>query len=238
MSQTVAVSPLLLRRLWFAIGYAALFLVITTIQGMLREDYDAWHQAVSALSLGPRGWVQMVNLAAFGVVVTSTAPVWRRILADGTGAISYPALTALLGASFIAIAFLPQDPAPGYDPDGLALQAPTTVGMLHLGIAGVAALCSVACLFIMAARLAGDRHWLGWAAYTRVMALLIIVCVAVYGVWSTRASGLAGTFERLAIVIPLVWTGTFLRRLDAGTPFMVVPTGDAVAESSAAGIAR
>jgi hypothetical protein len=104
--------------------------------------------------------------------------------------------------------------------------------------AGVAALCSVACLFIMAARLAGDRHWLGWAAYTRVMALLIIVCVAVYGVWSTRASGLAGTFERLAIVIPLVWTGTFLRRLDAGAPFMVVPTDDAVAESSAAGIAR
>jgi pimeloyl-ACP methyl ester carboxylesterase len=40
----------------------------------------------------------------------------------------------------------------------------------------------------------------------------------VYAGWSTRASGLAGTFERLAIVLPLLWTFTFLRRLSAGMP--------------------
>jgi len=55
------------------------------------------------------------------------------------------------------------------------------------------------------------------------MAMLVIVCVTVFGVWSTRDSGLAGMFERLAIMIPMVWMYTFLRRLEAGTPFMVAP---------------
>jgi len=64
----------------------------------------------------------------------------------------------LVGASFVIVAFVPQDPAPGYDPAGLALQEPTV---------------------------------------------------------------LAGTFERIAVMIPPIWAFTFLRRLSAGTPFMV-----------------
>jgi hypothetical protein len=200
---------------------------VTTIQGVLRDGYDSWHQAVSALCLGPAGWVQTINFAVFGAAVASTVPVWRRMMAGGRGATSYPALTAVLGVSFIALGIVPQDPAPGYDPARHALEAPTAVGFLHLAIAGVAAVCSVAGLFVMAARFAGDPHWRGWPACSRVMALLLIVCVTVYGVWSTRASGLAGTFERLAIVIPLVWTVTLLRRLGAGTPFIVARPGAA-----------
>jgi hypothetical protein len=227
MSDTVPVPPALVRGLWYAVGAAVPFIAVTAIQGLVRPGYDSWHQAVSALSLGPGGWVQVVNLVAFGVVVAMTAPIWRRILAGGKGATAYPALTAVIGVSFCIVGLVPQDPAPGYDPMGLALDAPTARGLVHLAVAGVAALCSVASLFVMAARFAGDRHWPGWPAYSRVMALLVITCVTIYGVWSTRASGLAGTFERLAILIPLVWTVTVLHRLGAGTPFMVVPRSHA-----------
>jgi hypothetical protein len=218
---TIPVPPALLRPLWIAVVATILFLVVATIQGIVREGYDSWHQAVSALSLGPGGWIQAISFVVFGAVVTTTAPAWRRVLAGGKGAVAYPVLTAVLGLSFIAAGFIPQDPAPGYDPAGLALEKPTTLGLLHLAIAGVAASCSVAGLFVMAARFAGDDDWRGWPAYTRVMAVLLIVCVAIYGVWSTRPSGFAGTFERLAVVVPLVWTFTFLRRLEAGTPLMV-----------------
>jgi hypothetical protein len=199
-----------------------LFMVVATIQGSVRDGYDSWHQAISALSLGPGGWIQAINFVVFGAAVANTAPVWRQILAGGRGAVAYPALTAVIGISFVAVGFVPQDPAPGYDPAGLALQAPTALGLVHLAIAGVTAACSVAGLFVMAARFAGDDNWRGWAAYSRVVAVLLIVCVAIYGVWSTRASGFAGTFERVAIVIPLVWMFTFLRRLEAGAPLMVV----------------
>jgi hypothetical protein len=228
MNDRTPVPLPLLRRLWVALGGAALFLAVATAQGALRAGYDPWHQAVSALSLGPGGWVQTLNFVAFGAIVASTAPVWRRVLAGGTGATAYPTLIAVLGGSLITAGVVPQDPAPGYDPEGLALGAPTPLGLLHLASAGVAAVCSVAGLFVMAARFAGDPDWGGWPAYSRVTALLVIACVLVYAGWSTRASGLAGTFERLAIVLPLLWTFTFLRRLSAGMPFMVAgPRGGA-----------
>lgn len=226
MRDTIPVPRTLLRPLWIALVATVLFLVVATIQGIVREGYDSWHQAVSALSLGPRGWIQAISFVVLGAVVVTTAPAWRQILAGGKGAVAYPTLTAILGLSFIAAGFVPQDPAPGYDPAGLALEAPTVMGLAHLAIAGVAAACSVAGLFVMAARFAGDDNWRGWAAYSRVMALLMIVCVAIYGVWSTSASGFAGTFERGAIVIPLVWTFTLLRRLEAGTPLMVAARRD------------
>ena len=199
-----------------------MFLGLTTVQGLIRPGFDSWHQAVSALSLGPGGWLQMVNLVAFGAAIASTTPAWRRLLAGGRGSASYPILTAAIGISFVVVGLVKQDPAPGYDPEGLGLEVPTALGLVHLAVAGVAAGCSVASLFVIARRFTGNPHWTGWAAYSRTMAVLIIVCVAIFGVWSTRASGFAGTFERAAIVIPMIWNFTFLRRLGAGTPFMTV----------------
>src|SRR5688572_27647532 len=223
---TIPVPPTLLRPLWIAVVATVLFMVVAMIQGIAREGYDSWHQAVSALSLGPGGWIQAINFVASGAAVANTAPVWRQLLAGGRGAVAYPALTAVVGLSVIAAGFIPQDPAAGYDPAGVDRQRPTTLGLVHLGIAGVAAACSVAGLFVMAARFGGDRNWLGWATYSRAMAVLVIACVGIYGVWSTRATGFGGTFERLAIVIPIVWTATLLRRLGSGASFMVARAPD------------
>jgi hypothetical protein len=221
MRDTLPVPRDLLSRLAIALWGALVFFLLTTIQGVFRDGYESSHQAVSALSLGPDGWLQMINLGAFGAVIMSTAPVWRRILYGGKGATSYPLLVALIGVSFIVIAIIRQDPAPGYDPAGLALKAPTAGGLLHLAVAGVAALCSVVSLLVMAARFGGHDEWRGWSTYSRVTALLVIACVAIFAVWSRQSTGLAGTFERLAMVIPMIWTFAFWRRLRAGTPFMI-----------------
>ena len=198
-------------------------LAITTIQGVYRQDFDAWHQAISALSLGPGGWLQMVNLVAFGVVVLTTISPWRKILAGGRGGTAYPVLTALVGISFIGVGLIRQDPAPGYDPERLLLAAPTPSGLAHLAIAGVAVLASVAALFVMAARFAGDPAWPGWPLYSCATALFVVACVTVYGVWSVQPSGFAGTFERAAVIAPLLWMFAFLHRLQRGVPFMSVP---------------
>jgi hypothetical protein len=206
-------------------------MIVALVEGVRRPGYDAWHQAVSALSLGPGGWVQQVNFILLGCAVLVTVPIWRRILAGGRAAASYPALTALLGSSFMAAAFVPQDPAPGYDPAGLALTGPTPLGLVHLGIAGIAAACSITSLVLIASRFAGDGHWRGWPAYSRLMAALMIASATTYGVWSTQATGFAGTFERIAVLIPAIWGFTFIRRLWAGTPFMVVSPAAVVAAS-------
>jgi hypothetical protein len=141
----VPVPRPLLRRLWIGLAGGALSFVLTELQGAFREGFDSWHQAVSALSLGPGGWLQMINLIAFGVVILTTVGPWRQVLAGARGATAYPVLTALVGA-----------------------------------------------------------------------------CVTVYGVWSIRPSGFAGTFERAAMLAPMVWMFAFLRRLQLGAPLMVI----------------
>ena len=218
---TLPVPRSLLLRLWFGLAAAGLFMAVATVQGAMRPGYNAWHQAISALSLGSGGWVQQVNFVIFGAALVGTAPAWRRLLAGGTGASAYPILIAATGLSFIVASVVRQDPAPGYDPEGLSLERRTTLGIIHLAIAGVAAASSVIALLVMAQRFAGDPVWRGWSAYSRSMALVTVLCVVVYGVWSTRATGFAGTFERAAILLPVVWAFTFLRRLWAGRPFMV-----------------
>jgi hypothetical protein len=210
-----------LNRLWIAVVTTGLFMLSAIVQGAFRPDYDGWHQAVSALSLGPAGWIQQVSFVMLGAALLGTAPVWWRILAGGRGARAYPLLTAITGLSFVVIAWFPQDPAPGYDPERLGHTLPTTTGLMHLAIAGVAAACSCAALFVMGSRLARLPQWRGWSAYSYGSGVLTIVCVAVYAAWSTQPSGLAGTFERLAVLVPGAWGYGLVARLSAGTPIGV-----------------
>lgn len=209
------------RRLWYAVLATGFFVVATLVQGALRPDYDPWHQSISALSLGPAGWVQDLAFVLLGLALLSTVPVWRRVLANGVGALAYPVLTAVTGLGLLSSGWIPQDPAPGYDPEQLGHALPTITGLIHLAIAGVSAIASCAALFVMAARFAEFPEWRRWATYSRISAVLTILCVVVYAVWSTHASGLAGTFERLVVVIPGVWGYALVLRLSAGAPFVV-----------------
>lgn len=220
--QLVSVPLYLRRRLWYALIGTGLFNLTVLVESLLRPGYDAWQQSVSALSLGRWGWIQMINFFFLGAIIISTVSLWRRILAGGRGAKSYPVLTLLTGISLIVCGILKQDPAPGYDPENLALKEPTLVGLFHLLFAGIGALSSIIGLIVMARRFANTPLWKGWNIYSIIMALLMIVCVVVYSVWSTKSTGYAGTFERIAVIIVPIWAMSFLVRLERGVPFMVV----------------
>ena len=226
VNNTVPVPRRMVVRLSYPVLGALVFLAVSAIHGAVVSDYDSRHQSVNALALAPHGWIPVANFFMLGASVLSTVPTWRRVLSNGMGATWYPALTFALGLCFLLAGCIPQDPAPGYDPAGLALDQPSMTGLLHLAAAGIAATASVALMLIVAARLSGDSHWSGWATCTRVIALLTVVCVAIYGTWSVEPNGLAGTFERLAILLPALWGGTFLHRLWVGRPFMHHPAAE------------
>src|SRR5579872_6292475 len=107
---------------WLTLGTIGSLLFTTTylIEGITRPDYSTWQQAISALSLGPGGWVQQVNFVVFGLITISTAFAWRTFLKGGRGAIMYPIFRFLEGASLVVDGFFSQDPAFGY-PKGAAL---------------------------------------------------------------------------------------------------------------------
>lgn len=218
--ETVPVPPPLRRRLWYGVIGAGLFMAAAYLEGWQRTDYDVWQQSISALSLSPRGWVQTVNFFVFGAIILSTVPAWRKLLAGGTGSKACPVLTALTGISLIICGFIPQDPAPGYDPQNLALAKPTLGGLLHLLFAAIGALSAIIGLLVMARRFTGDPLWYGWNAYSVLMAIAMTAFITIYAIWSTASTGYAGAFERLGAITVPVWVLTFLIRLEAGVPFM------------------
>lgn len=178
-----------------ALGWI-LFTATFLIAGATRPGYDPWRQAISALSLGPGGWVQQANFIGLGALLVISAFGWRQTLQPGTGSRAYPVLKGLTGISLIGAGFFAQDPAPGYPP-GAVQTAPTLHGDIHQICAFVSVTALSLSCFVLARRLALEPRWRGWAAYVVISGILILVFISIFGALSAQASSIAGLFERL-----------------------------------------
>src|SRR6266699_4081472 len=79
-----------------AVG-AFLFTVTYLLEGITRPGYDAWQQPISALSLGPGGWVQQVNFVVFGILTVLSAFGWHQLLTPGRSSIVFPLYQSIAG---------------------------------------------------------------------------------------------------------------------------------------------
>ncbi|HEX9414399.1 MAG TPA: DUF998 domain-containing protein, partial [Ktedonobacterales bacterium] len=203
--------------LWLTCGTIGSVLFTTTylIEGATRPDYNAWQQAISALSLGPGGWVQQVNFVVFGVITIWTAFAWRQFLIGGVGATWYPILRGLEGLALIVDGFFSQDPAYGYPP-GAVLVPPTPHGVIHVLFDFVSIIAIALSFLVLARRLAREPGWRGWATYGVINAILTIVLISIYGALNGQHSQIAGLFERLATSVATIFGLVFFTRLWLG----------------------
>lgn len=215
---THAVPRPLLLLLTCGTAGSSLFMLTYLIEGATRPGYSAWQQAISALSLGPGGWVQQVNFIVFGAISICMAFVTHKLLKGGRGATWYPILRALDGLGLLVDGIFSQDPA-GY-PQGAASTAATLHGEIHLIFAFICITSMALSFVVLARRFAGDPYWRGWAASAVITGLLTIIFIAVFGSASAQHSEFAGVLERLATSFATVWGLFFLVRLWKGTPFM------------------
>ncbi|QIK73518.1 DUF998 domain-containing protein [Propioniciclava coleopterorum] len=101
------------------------FVGVFLIEGALRPGYDAAADFVSALSLGPRGWVQIASFLLTGACLILFAAWLRATFPSGPSSIAGPLLLGLIGAGLFASGPLVMDPA------GTPLDAATWHGMAH-----------------------------------------------------------------------------------------------------------
>jgi hypothetical protein len=178
-----------------ALGWVV-FTATFLIAGATRPGYDPWRQAISALSLGPGGWVQQANFIGLGALLVVSAFGWRQALKLGRGARAYPVLKGITGISLIGAGFFAQDPASGYPP-GAVQTAPTLHGDIHQICAFVSVTALALSCFVLARRFAVEPRWRGWAAYSVASGILVLVFISIFGALSAQASSIAGLFERL-----------------------------------------
>jgi hypothetical protein len=180
-------------------------------EGATRAGYDALAQPVSALSLGPGGWVQQLNFIVFGVLVCLSAAGWRAVLAPGRGAWAFPLLRVIAAVGLVMDGLFAQDPSGGYPP-GARAGAATVHGQLHTLFAMITITALAAGCFVLAARFAAEPGWRRWAVLAVAAGVATIVFIAAFGATGGHG-GLAGLRERAAGGATSVLTVAVLARL-------------------------
>jgi hypothetical membrane protein len=168
---------------------ALLFTVTYLLEGSTRPGYDAWQQAIAALSLGPGGWVQQVNFVVYGVLLLLSAVGWYRVLMPGRGAIWFPVFQGISGLCLMGVGVF------------------SVLGALHLILAwGLIVSLAMGCGALGGAfHFAQAPQWRGWAVYSWVTGALILIC------WGAFVQGTSGT---IAGLVPLAGLA---ERLSAGS---------------------
>src|SRR6516225_11125281 len=180
-------------------------------EGATRAGYQTLAQPISALSLGPGGWVQQLNFVVFGVLVCLSAAGWRAALAPGRGALAFPALRVIAGAGLVMDGLFAQDPSGGYPP-GARAGVPTVHGQLHTVFAVITITALASGCFVLAARFAAEPLWRRWAVFAAAAGVATIVFIAAFGAAGGHG-GLAGLWERAAGGATSVLTVAVLARL-------------------------
>src|SRR5262249_30549829 len=67
-----------------------LFVALFLVEPAFHDGYDPMRHPVSSLSLGPGGWVQMLNFLVAGLLCLAFAAGLRRALRPGPGAAAAP----------------------------------------------------------------------------------------------------------------------------------------------------
>jgi len=185
-----------------------LFAAAYTLEGLARRGYDPARETISALSLGPNGWLQVANFILFGLLTILGAPAWRAALTPGRGAAAIPIAKVAIGLGLIFAGVFATAPA---DAAVVGLG-----GTLHSAASYLALGGTWVSTFLFAARFAHEPGWRWWAAAGVVSGLAAIALLAGLGM-ATAHHANAGLFERLASLATVPFSVAVAARLLAGS---------------------
>jgi hypothetical protein len=187
---------------WIAGGGPLLFFAVATAEGFLRGGYDPIAQPISALALGPRGWVQTLNFALLMASFLSFAMVLRTQLRPGVASIAGPAVFVLMAFGLALAGAFTMD-APG--------AAPTPIGKLHLAGGFLVFPWLPVALLILARRFRHDAGWRRYFGYTLATGLFSLATITFFLLFvgppgfPRPLPGLAGLIQRLQLLPFFVW---------------------------------
>lgn len=182
------------------------FVLVFTIDGATRESYRATEHAVSALALGPRGWVQRWNFLVSGALLAAGA-IGIGMALDGVPGLVTGALLALFGLALIASGVWSMDPMRGYPP-GSPTDPHEHSPMHHRHDQAGAVVFSALPLACAAAAWGLARSTPALAIVSGAAAVLLGVASYRFGVLWERNSPRTGLAQRLYIVPGWIWFAT------------------------------
>lgn len=154
------------------------FYLVATIQILVRPAFHLKTMAISALSLGNLGWIQIANFIITGVLVLLSV-VGQRIALRGSKAGTWgPILIGIFGLALVVGGIFHPDPAMGFPP-GAPSGMPTKMtvhGTIHQMSFVVGLFTLIASCFVYLRRFVSQRM-LGWAIYSAASGIVTLLFV-------------------------------------------------------------
>jgi glucan phosphoethanolaminetransferase (alkaline phosphatase superfamily) len=175
------------------------FLLIFAIQGFARSEFQFSRTEPSMLSLGPWGWVQIVNFVIGGLLIVVGAVGVRRVLRTSKGRFWGSLLLGVFGVCQIGVGAFVTDPT--RSPTGTTLH-----GTMHLvfGAAGFTALMAACFVFVRTFASWGKTPWAVFCAITGVLFL-----AAFFSAGNASQSAMnIQFFLNLVFVLAWVWVSS------------------------------
>ncbi len=189
-----------------------LFLAAALSQALTRPGFDLTRDAVSLLSIGRLGWIQVTNFLLTGVLFIAAAAGLRRVLRSRTGGRWIPALLYVCGAGLMAGGVFHPDPSGGFPPGtpSGASAVRSWHGVLHMVSGSAAFLALIAVCFVLGRRFAarGQRRW---AAGSRTSGAIFAAALAAAGAPGGSLTLYGG------VAVAMIWVALSSARLIAET---------------------
>ncbi|HUD02452.1 MAG TPA: DUF998 domain-containing protein [Candidatus Paceibacterota bacterium] len=190
--------------IWCGVLIGPFFIIVFLVEGMLRSGYQSLRQPVSALAIGERGWIQRANFFITGFLALAYVPGLHVALAAYGNSWWPPTLVAVFGLGLIAAGTFVTDIT------GLAWPSRaerTRSGILHDQASGPVFAALIAASVIFANLFAGTGDS-GWALYSAISAIAIVVFFALAGLgfaFKLHLNSVGGLMQRLSIIAGWMW---------------------------------
>lgn len=152
-----------------------LYVVVGLLEILFRKGFDARRHALSLMSNGDFGWIQVASFMLSGLLVIAGALGIRRALRGSPAGLWGPLLLGVYGLGLIGAGAFVADPMDGFPPGTPPgpPAVPTWHGSLHFIAGGIGFLALIAGCFVFARRFAILRQS-AWMAYSLATGLLFL----------------------------------------------------------------
>ena len=152
---------------WAGVVGPTLFVAVFTVEGWLRPGYDPASTFISALSLGPRGWIRIASFVVTGACFLLFARGLGAQFPDGKASRAGPVLMAVIGVGLLVSGPCVMDPM------GTPLPEMSWHGLAHNVLGAVVFSVGPASLFVFFRRFRADPDWHPLAAWTLAAGLVM-----------------------------------------------------------------
>ncbi|MET4097059.1 DUF998 domain-containing protein [Arthrobacter sp. UYCu712] len=180
---------------------AALFVSVFSVAGWLEPGYSPNSMFVSELSLGPHGWVQMLNFVLTGALMLVFGRGLATHFSTGTASRAGPLLVQGIGVSLMASGPFTPDPSSMFDQT-------STHGMVHGTFGALVFTFAPLSCFIFYRRFRSDPDWRPLAGWTLAAGVVLTLGIVVLKVSQQPGSGLfefKGLVQRVILVTFMAW---------------------------------